>query len=76
MLTSLGIKHGNMETAPTINDVMEVPDVRGLGARDAVYELASRGLKVRSRGCGVVTKQSITAGAKLEPGQTILIELN
>jgi cell division protein FtsI (penicillin-binding protein 3) len=76
VLTSLGIKHGNMENAPTINDVMEVPDVRGLGARDAVYELASRGLKVRSRGCGVVTKQSITAGAKLEPGQTILIELN
>ena len=76
VLASLGLKQSNMGAAPTINDVMEVPDVRGLGARDAVYELASRGLKVRSTGRGVVTKQSIAGGAKLEPGQTILIELN
>ena len=76
VLASLGLKQSNMGAAPTINDVMEVPDVRGLGARDAVYELASRGLKVRSTGRGVVTKQSIAGGAKLKPGQTILIELN
>ncbi len=76
VLASLGLKNGKVEDSPEITDEMAVPDVRGLGARDAVYELASRGLKVRSKGRGVVTKQSLAAGTHLTPGQTVLIELN
>ncbi len=76
VLATLGIQKGNVEGNVEKYDEMSVPDVIGMGARDAVYELASRGLKVRSKGRGVVRKQSIDAGKKLEPGQTILIELN
>lgn len=76
VLTSLGIQKGNVENEVEKYDEISVPDVRGMGARDAVYELASRGLKVRSKGRGVVKKQSIEAGKKYEAGQTILIELN
>lgn len=76
VLATLGIQKGNVEGNLEKYDEMSVPDVIGMGARDAVYELASRGLKVRSKGRGVVRKQSIDAGKKLEPGQTILIELN
>lgn len=76
VLATLGIQKGNVEGNVKKYDEMSVPDVIGMGARDAVYELASRGLKVRSKGRGVVRKQSIDAGKKLEPGQTILIELN
>ena len=76
VLATLGIQKGNVEGDVEKYDEMSVPDVIGMGARDAVYELASRGLKVRSKGRGVVRKQSIDAGKKLEPGQTILIELN
>ena len=76
VLASLGLKEGLHKTAPEKHDESTVPDVTGLGARDAVYELACRGLKVRTKGRGVVKGQSIAAGKKLQPGQTIVIELN
>jgi len=42
----------------------EVPDVRGMGARDAVYVLENLGLLVELEGQGQVKKQSIQPGAK------------
>lgn len=39
-----------------------VPDVTGMGARDAVYLLESRGIKVRISGRGKVTEQSLPPG--------------
>ncbi|MDY5656633.1 MAG: penicillin-binding transpeptidase domain-containing protein [Prevotella sp.] len=39
-----------------------VPDVRGMGARDAVYLLEQSGLKVQIKGCGKVVKQSAVPG--------------
>lgn len=53
-----------------------VPDVTGMGARDAVFALESRGLKTRVKGRGKVTKQSIAPGAKAVKGNVIMIELN
>ena len=41
----------------------EVPDVRGMGARDAVYVLESLGLLVELEGEGQVRRQSIKPGA-------------
>ena len=41
----------------------EVPDVRGMGARDAVYVLESLGLLVELEGEGQVRRQSINPGA-------------
>lgn len=52
-----------------------VPDVRGMGARDAVYLLESRGLKVTLEGVGNVVGQSIPPQATIQKGQSIHIRL-
>jgi len=51
-----------------------VPDVRGWGARDAVYLLESAGLKVLLRGAGKVKDQSIPPGTPAH-NQTIVLSL-
>lgn len=53
-----------------------VPDVKGMGARDAVYALESRGLKVKLEGRGKVTSQSIQPNTKIIKGQTIKLKLS
>jgi len=45
-----------------------VPDVRGLGAREAIRRLARLGIVATVVGDGVVTDQDPTAGSPLEPG--------
>ena len=52
-----------------------VPSVLGMGARDAVYALSSRGMNVRMRGKGKVTSQSVASGRKVVKGQTVTLEL-
>lgn len=46
----------------------DMPDVTGMGARDAVYILESRGLRVRLKGCGKVAEQSIPPGRATRKG--------
>ena len=53
-----------------------VPNVIGMGARDAVYLLENSGLRVRMNGKGVVTSQSLNGGSRLMKGDLILIELS
>ncbi len=53
-----------------------VPDVVGMGLKDAVYLLESRGLHVQFTGRGNVKGQSIDAGTKVSKGQKITIELS
>lgn len=53
-----------------------VPNVIGMGAKDAVYLLESMGLKARISGVGKVKSQSIPPGNTLRKGQTIQIRLN
>ncbi|MBQ9285476.1 MAG: transpeptidase family protein [Bacteroidaceae bacterium] len=53
-----------------------VPDVRGLGLRDAVRLLEAEGLKVRVSGQGNVKNQSIAPGNKAVEGQTISLQLS
>jgi cell division protein FtsI (penicillin-binding protein 3) len=52
-----------------------VPNVTGMGARDAVYALESAGLRVQLIGKGGVVSQSIASGERVNKGQTITIEL-
>jgi len=52
-----------------------VPDVRGMGARDALYLLEEAGLRVHLSGAGRVVSQSITPGSRLVKGVTIAITL-
>lgn len=53
-----------------------IPNVKGMGAKDAVYLLESKGLHVRLSGVGKVSKQSLNAGSYLHKGQTITLTLN
>ncbi len=52
-----------------------VPDVTGMGARDAVHELEARGLKVIIHGRGKVKSQSIAAGKTATPGERCELNL-
>lgn len=52
-----------------------VPNVIGAGAKDAVYLLESKGLKVRLTGVGKVYSQSIPQGTLIRKGQTIGLSL-
>lgn len=52
-----------------------MPDVRGMGLKDALFLLESRGLRVRFTGKGAVTQQSIAAGARIRRGETVTITL-
>ena len=52
-----------------------VPNLIGMGARDAVFQIESRGMKARIKGSGTVVKQSVEAGKTIQSGRTILIEL-
>ncbi len=51
-----------------------VPDVVGMGIRDAIYVLENLGLKVRFDGRGRVISQSLTPGTTIS-GQEIIIRL-
>lgn len=57
-------------------DAHTMPDVHGMGARDAVYIIESRGLKTKISGRGKVTEQSIGAGTPVRKGMTCSLKLN
>ncbi len=52
-----------------------VPNVRGMGAKDAVNILENMGLKVVLRGVGRVREQSMTAGQNFRKGSTIYLRM-
>jgi cell division protein FtsI/penicillin-binding protein 2 len=53
-----------------------LPDLRGMGAREALRELARLGLTARLQGAGVVVDQDPPAGSPLEPGATCTLVLD
>jgi cell division protein FtsI (penicillin-binding protein 3) len=52
-----------------------VPNVLGMGLKDALYILENRGLRVRVVGSGMVKKQSLSPGSRCFRGSAITIEL-
>jgi cell division protein FtsI (penicillin-binding protein 3) len=52
-----------------------MPNVKGMGLKDALYLLENVGVKVVSKGKGKIINQSIPAGTPLTKGWTIYIEL-
>ena len=52
-----------------------VPNVVGMGAKDAVFALENCGLYVSISGYGSVISQSVTNGSKVVPGQTVTLTL-
>ena len=53
-----------------------VPDVTGLGLKDAVYLLENKGLKLSMNGRGKVINQLPAAGTNYTKGQKIILWLN
>jgi cell division protein FtsI (penicillin-binding protein 3) len=73
-VTANGNSHGiTLRELPLTKST--VPDVTGMGARDAVYALENCGLRVSLSGKGRVVSQSIGKGSKGIPGQTVILTL-
>ncbi len=53
-----------------------MPDVKGMGLRDALYLLESNGLRVGVTGAGKVIAQSINAGSAIQKGSYVMLQLN
>jgi cell division protein FtsI (penicillin-binding protein 3) len=53
-----------------------MPELNGMGLKDAVYVCENMGLKLNIRGKGKVMAQSITAGLPVVKGQLVEVELN
>ncbi len=53
-----------------------MPDVKGLGLKDALYLLEGMKLRVIARGKGKVSSQSVEAGRPATKGTTVIIELS
>ena len=52
-----------------------IPDVTGMGARDAVYLIEKRGVRCRVRGRGKVVGQSLPAGHCIQKGDVCMLTL-
>ena len=74
-LAPVAAEYVGAAVTPLADDPHTMPDVRGMGLKDALFVLESRGLKVRFSGAGAVTQQSIPAGARITPGSTVGITL-
>lgn len=81
----LNVKHSTVNTEwvkPELNDSVQqfrplqintqlMPDLKGMGAKDALYLLNSLGLKAHISGRGKVISQNLNPGAKFTKGQSI-----
>ena len=69
---------GILNTKPnaTVTAGNTIPDVVGMGLKDAVYLLENRGLKVTATGRGKVVNQSLAGGTNINKTQTISLILN
>ncbi|MBQ3698832.1 MAG: transpeptidase family protein [Prevotella sp.] len=84
------VKNGNAKAANLVLDKLDIdkrapkeeqyrpnitPNVTSMGAKDAVYLLESRGLKVRLHGRGKVKSQSYAAGKEIVKGSECVLIL-
>lgn len=64
-----------MSTETSAENSYEVPNVMGMGLKDALYYLGNAGYKVVVRGSGKVVNQTITPGLKSSLNHPVFIEL-
>ena len=76
VLGKLGINASKVSLPERKSTPNKMPDMKGLGARDAVYQLERIGVKVKLRGTGMVRRQDIAPGTILKPGMLCTLELN
>ncbi|MCS6992053.1 MAG: transpeptidase family protein [Chitinophagales bacterium] len=65
-----GIKPSGSES-----EANKVPDVRGLGLRNAIYVLESAGYRVQASGLGIVVQQQPPPATSWRAGQVVNLEL-
>ncbi|MDR1756000.1 MAG: transpeptidase family protein [Culturomica sp.] len=65
----------NMVLKPRRINNSVVPNVKGMGLRDALYALENAGLRVEVSGSGMVQAQSLEPGTGLQDGEFIRIDL-
>lgn len=70
-------RSNNSQTATKLQAKASVmPNLMGMGLKDAVYLIESLQLKAAVRGAGKVVNQSLLAGDPVMKGQTVYIDLN
>jgi cell division protein FtsI (penicillin-binding protein 3) len=72
------VREGRLIVVETDDEVprnLVVPDVRGLGLRDAITRLGGLGLDIERVGTGRVVRQTPEAGTEVSRGATIELEL-
>ena len=75
LVASAGIKELKRFRSPRNVPDGDVPEVIGLGAREAISRLEAAGLKVKLHGYGYVARQSVRAGTKAEKGAVVELTL-
>jgi len=53
-----------------------IPNIKGMGLKDAVYLMESMDIKVKSSGTGKVVSQSISPGTPIQKNQIVTLELD
>jgi len=78
--TSIYNRNAAGNTVPVAKGIpvqqQRMPNVRGMGLKDAIYLLENMGLKVSVRGRGKVAAQSVAPGTTLAKGITVILELS
>jgi cell division protein FtsI (penicillin-binding protein 3) len=73
----LSQNNATMNVANTNDDIKKImPDVVGMGLKDAIYILENKGLKITLQGKGKVINQSLVAGTNFIKGQKVTLFLN
>ena len=53
-----------------------MPNVKGMGVKDAVFILENIGLSLELQGRGTILKQSITPGTRISKGDLVVLEMS
>ena len=74
IVEGMGISRRNIQLQEAdATALSKVPDVVGMGVKDAVYALQKRGLRVSVSGCGQVKEQSLAPGTPSQKGRRITL---
>jgi cell division protein FtsI (penicillin-binding protein 3) len=73
---SASISDSKVELKKRAMDKELVPNVVGMGMKDALYLLEERGLRVAVRGRGSVASQSVSPGSKISQNGSITLEMS
>lgn len=75
-LASANVQGEEVILTSTTIDSEKVPNVKGMGASNAIFLMENAGLKVKIKGVGKVKKQSLSPGSNFRTGQTVYLTLS